>query len=331
MTQQNRKEFKTIMLFVLLFGTSLISMMIFTFGAEQTYTIGVQRGTDVFEVITYNEIEWNTVVGAVSPPDAQIGGDAETLGAKSKITIRSVDDVEWGTYDSLSILFNVLDPVPDDAATLIAFTQTVNFTEEYLNTTYTNTYNAAVALASEWIYSAEAFEETPDNSFKLIPVLKDPTKFSEALADYNNWSNYVNNLPTWPAFLVATGMSNYTNYTGEEFLMKLIYDEIAVGTPVNDYLTAMVKDLNCTNVTVDGNSLIIQKVGIENYTIEVSFSDQGTISSYVVKNLEGTIIYEIALNVFDDIILMVVELSIVIGIAGIVILSIRRKKKIQKI
>ena len=326
MIQQKRTEIKAIMLFVLLFGTSIVTMTSYSMGA-QSYTVGVQRGTDLYEVSTYNETEWSSVVGVTTQPDDLLGGEANKLGAKSKITIRSVDNVEWGTYDSLSILFNVLDPVSDDVAKMAAFVTAVGFNETNINGTYPGTYNVAIALASEWAYSAEGFEETPDNSFKLIPVLKDPTNFSEALADYNAWVDTVNPNP----IMLGLGLDNYTKYTGEEFLMMLINNGLAMALPVTEYLTAIVGNLSCENVTVSGNSFIIEKVGIENYTIEVTYSDQGVLTSYVVKNLEGAVMYAIGLNTFDDLVLMIIELSIVVAIAGIVILSIRKKKKTRRI
>jgi hypothetical protein len=315
------KKVKAEILLVWLIGLFLIGIWSNIGTADTTYTVNLTRGTELLEVIKYDESEWNNVIGGSTQPNDWLEGEANVTGAISKVTIRSVENVKWGTFNSLNILFNVLSSVEN----VTEFVIMTNFTQEYINETYPNVYEVAIALSSEWSYTAEEFEESPDNSFKWIPVLKNPLDYNKTLTDYNDWVDYVNPI------MVILGLENYTKYSGKEFLLKLIYDRVAIPSPINTYLTNMVNELGGENVTIEGNTITIQRTGLENYTVQATYADQGTLSSFIVKNVEGTVIYEIALNNLGQIALMILEIALMIGFAGIIVFFIRKRRKTRKI
>jgi hypothetical protein len=317
------KRIKAEILLVWLIGLFLIGIWSNIGNANTTYTVNLTRGTEILEVIKYDETEWNKVIGGSTQPNDWLEGNANLTGATNKITIRSVDNVDWGTFDVLNILFKVSESIP--VAKLPQFIFMTGFNQSFINTTYPNVYKVAVALSSEWSYTAGEFEESPDNSFKLIPILKNPLDYNKTLTDYNDWVDYVN--PT----MVILGEENYTKYTGEEFLLKLIYDKVAIPSPINTYLTNMVSELGGENVTIQGNTITIQRTGLENYSVQATYGDQGTLSSFIVKNAEGTVIYEIALNTLGQLALMILEIALMVGFVGIIIYFVRKRKKTRKI
>ena len=317
------KRIKSKILLVWLIGIFFIGIWSNIGTASTTYTVNLTRGTEILEVITYDKSEWNNVMGGSTQPNDWLKGDANLTAATNKFSIRSVDNVVWDTFDALTILFNVLESIP--AAKLMQFIAMTSFNESFINTTYPNEYDVAVALASEWSYTAEEFEETPDNSFRLIPILKNPLDYNKTLTDYNDWVDYVN--PT----MVILSLENFTKYTGEEFLLKLIYDKVVMPSPLNTYLTNMVSELGGENVTIEGSTITLQRTGLENYTVQATYGDQGTLSSFIVKNAAGTVIYEIALNTLEQMTLMIIEIALMIGFAGIMIFFIRKRKKTRKI
>ena len=102
-----------------------------------------------------------------------------------------------------------------------------------------------------------------------------------------------------------------------------------IARPFNSYLTTLIDKLDCDDSEVKGNTLILEKKGEEDYTVEVTFSDQGMQSSLVIKNDEDRVIYEIIQD-NTDMVVLIVSGVIAASVAGIIIVLIRRRKKFRE-
>jgi hypothetical protein len=112
-------------------------------------------------------------------------------------------------------------------------------------------------------------------------------------------------------------------------LWKLIFEGLATASPFNGYLNALINALNVENATVNQNTIIIERYGVTNYTVEVSYGSKGTLSTFIVKDVSGQIIYQI--NSYNtEWIFFTILMIIGISFAGIVSYLLFRKFKLNK-
>ncbi|MFX1374163.1 MAG: hypothetical protein ACFFCE_20120, partial [Promethearchaeota archaeon] len=89
---------------------SLLTLIIFglfstTVSASVNYQISLMKGTEIFTVDQYDDNRWKNTINAVANPSDWFEGNTNTTGAKSKVTIKGWNYVEWETYDVLFNLF----------------------------------------------------------------------------------------------------------------------------------------------------------------------------------------------------------------------------------
>ncbi|MHA2039795.1 MAG: hypothetical protein ACW98X_25545, partial [Promethearchaeota archaeon] len=85
------------------------------------------------------------------------------------------------------------------------------------------------------------------------------------------------------------------------------------------------------NTTVIGSTLIIKRYGITNYTVEISYGERGIMSSFTVKNISGTIIYQITSSNSEWIFYLILLILAFCG-AGLVVFIVvtRRRRRLKK-
>jgi hypothetical protein len=108
--------------------------------------------------------------------------------------------------------------------------------------------------------------------------------------------------------------------------LRLAFKKFAAAGPVGNYLLAVADALETENVTVSSRSLIFNQTGLNNYTIEFAYGDQGTLTSVIVKDQADNTIYYIKSINSEWIFYMVLAIAVAASIGIIVVLSLRSRK-----
>jgi hypothetical protein len=144
------------------------------------------------------------------------------------------------------------------------------------------------------------------------------------LDDYNTIAEDLNGIPA-----ISPLGDTFPNVSADEFLWKLIFSGFATAGPHGNYLESLVSELGCQNTSVSGSTLIIERYGITNYTVEISYGERGTMSSFTVKDISGEIIYKITSSNTEwlfYLILIIASVSSVVFVVCAVIINRRRKR-----
>lgn len=321
----NRNSVKRISLGFFILSTILIGLCSTSIAASTTYEPALNKGTVAFMVNQYNEGKWEDTVDRELDPDDFFDGDSDEIGARSKLTIKNVGGQDWDLYDALIFIFDVESFIPDDLPnkneTLLLMSY---LSKDYVDEVYPEEYDVWEALTVKWNFETEEFEESPDEKAYILPIFKNPKDYDDLLDDYNKWAL---NLTTIMIFL---GIEPFPILEGDDFLWLLITSGIfTIARPFNNYLTTLIDKLDCDDAEVKGNTLILERKGEEDYTVEVTFSDQGMQSSLVIKNDEDRVIYEIIQD-NTDMVVLIVSGVVAASVAGILIVLIIRRKKFRQ-
>ncbi|NHJ22038.1 MAG: hypothetical protein EAX91_13910, partial [Candidatus Lokiarchaeota archaeon] len=193
-----------------------------------------------------------------------------------------------------------------------------------------NYYNLWYGLRAVWNYTTNDYEEDPSNrnilnmyiafkSLRLqagIIVLQNPLDFKTMLDDYNDLAMELN----------VTTSASFPFVSADDFLWLLALHGLAIADPQTDYLETLVSELGCENATINGSTLIIERYGLTNYTVEISYGTKGMMSSFTVKDLGGNIIYQITSSNSDWLFYLILIITIAGSIVLIVFIIIRNKK-----
>ena len=317
---------------VKIFSFSFFLMCIFFIGlistsnaASTSYAVALNKGTQTYVITEFDEEEWEDVVDDTLDPDDYFDGDSDEVGAKSRITIRNVADYKWDLFDILILVVDILSYIPDDLPiTNVSLILMAQLSKDYVDDTYTDKYNVWESFAVKWDFETEEFDETPDESDYIIPIFKDPGDLKDILEDYNNWALKLN------LTMLLLGLEPYPILDGDDFLWLLITSSmLAIASPFKKYLASVIEELDCDDAKVKENTLILERNGVEDYTIEVTFNDQGLLSNLVVKKDNGRVMYEIAQDDTDIISLVVTGITAPILI-GTAVVFWKRRKKLKK-
>ncbi|MFX0030851.1 MAG: hypothetical protein ACFE9C_02345 [Candidatus Hodarchaeota archaeon] len=314
-------------------GISLLSIIFLSMAttitvANGNYNVALTKGTEIFTVTIYDESAWESTVNSTTSPSSWFEGDSNQTGAKSKNTIKGWNYVTWETYDVFVSLFLPLLFESEDLIPLIGIMNTQGYNETTINANYTNSYNLWVGLRAVWNFTIGNFEEDPTIANDPLLIFKNPTDFNDILSNYNNLSAELNNLPA----IQFSGYS-FPILEPDEFLWLFVFKGFTLGTPLNTYLEEFITTLNCKNVTVSNNVLTINRLGETNYTVEITYSIEGTISSFLVRDVSSNIIYQIiAIN--SDWVFFTIVIILVICIGGfstyLIINKLRRNRRRNK-
>jgi hypothetical protein len=310
-------------------GLSLLIMIFFgSFStvavANGNYNVALTKGTNVLIVSKYNEAAWKSTVNSSTNPSNWFEGDSNNSGAMSKYTVKGWNYVTWNFYDVFVSLFLPALFEYEDLIQLLGIMNIQGYNETTINTNYVNNYNLWVGLRAVWNFTIGSFEEDPTISNDPLLIFKNPQNFNEILLDYNNLSAELNSLP-------AIQFSGYyfPIMEPDEFLWLFIFNGLTIGTPFNSYLEEVITALDCKNATVNNNILIINRAGETNYTIEISYGDEGILSSFIVKTVGNDIIYQItATN--SEWIFYTILIILFVSIGALSVCLIIRKVKISR-
>ncbi|MFW9828524.1 MAG: hypothetical protein ACFFEY_13115 [Candidatus Thorarchaeota archaeon] len=309
--------------FLLLFIIFLGMFSTYSF-ANGNYNIALTKGTDIYIVSQYDDVAWKTTVNSSTTPSNWFEGDANQTGAKSKNTIKGWNYVTWEMYDVFVSLFLSVLYEDEELIPLLTILNIEGYNETTINNNYSNSYNLWVGLRAVWNFTIGSFEEDPTISNDPLILFQNPQNIDEILSNYNNLSAELNSLPA-----IQFSSYSFPILEADEFLWLFIFNGLTLATPFNSYLEELITALNCKNATVNNNILTIKRTGETDYTTEIYFGTEGTISSFVVKDEGNNIIYQI-ITTNSDWIFFTTLIVLIISIGALTTYLIIRKIKIGK-
>ncbi len=317
---KNRKLSSRSLLSVLLLGIILMGLISTSVSANPTYEIALTKGTEIFEITKYDNDGWENTVGNTTMPDDWFEGDSNKTGAQGKYTVKGWNYLKLKTYE-------IIRQVMFSTEQFMAFMTLsgLGYNETEINNNYTNSYWLWSGEGAEWDFTDSEFNETADDPISKIVVLKNPEDYNKILDDYNDLVDTILNDSKVETYI----QSQFSNITADELLWKLIFEGLATASPFNGYLNALINALNVENATVNQNTIIIERYGVTNYTVEVSYGSKGTLSTFIVKDVSGQIIYQIT-SYNTEWIFFTILMTIGISFVGIVSYLLFRKFKLNK-
>jgi len=309
----------TVLSFTLL-SIIFIGVLSTSITASTTYQLTLVKGTDEFLVEQYNDTDWKTTVDPFLTPSNWFGGEADVTNAKSKITLRGWVPNTWTVYD---VLTSIIMP---EFLSLIAFVNLsttmvqAEIDETYINEGYNNNFSSWFGLRAVWSYTTETYEENPNTNDGII-ILQNPLYAKTMLDDYHAVATELNANPA-----IINSTYSFPNVSADAFLWALIFNGLAIAGPQANYLTSLVTELGCDNVTVSGSTLIIERYGLTNYTVEISYGEKGMMSSFTVKDVDGNTIYQITSSNSEWLFYLILIIVAVCSVAIVTFVIIRKKK-----
>ncbi len=306
-----------------IFMTIIFGMFSTAVSASSSYQSTLVKGTDDFVVNQYNDAAWKTTVNTSGNPNFWFEGDANITGAKSKTTILGWNDIVWETWDIFTSLFMSEYFSFEDLVMLLNIMDNLGYNETTINANYTESYSLSYGIRAVWNFTAGLFLEQPSYNEGIL-VFKDPLDFKTMLDDYDTIAAELNK--NVPIKIIGT----FPNLTADDFLWQLALNGFAVAAPQPTYLTDLIVELGCENATSNGNTLIFERYGETYYTVEIVYGAEGTMSSVSVKAADETVIFQI-ISSNSEWMFFVIITVVLICIAGITVVLILRKRKINKL
>ena len=300
-----------------LLGIIIFGMLSTAVAANINYQSPLTKGTEELIVNTYDDTAWKSTVDPFSTPINWFGGDANITDAKSKVTFKGYTSDTWYTYNVITSYFLPISLNYFQIVVLLNETKNQGYDNDTINALYPNSYNFWYGLSAVWEFTDSNYEEDPSYP-EVILVFQNPLDFKTMLDDYNDLSAEFNgNL---------TLTFSYPIINADEFLWYLVLNGLTIASPQTEYLASLINGLGCDNASVSGETLIIERYGVTNYTVEISYGSKGIMSLFVVKDVNGNIIYQIVSTNSEWIFYMILAFAVAASIGIIVILSLRSRK-----
>ncbi|MFX1572889.1 MAG: hypothetical protein ACFFB0_09075 [Promethearchaeota archaeon] len=293
--------------------------------ANYNYQIALEKGTEILKVKKYDKDAWKNTVSNFTTPNVWFEGESNNTGSRSKYVIKGWRGLTWNTYD---VFISIFLPIFLDSKQIVPLLMIMNksgYNETAINNNYTNNYKFWVGLRAKWNFTINDFDEKPIESNDRFLIFKNPEDYIKALSDYNSIAQQLNNDLT----IKMSGYS-FPYFDGDQFLWILIQSEFAIAKPFNKYLSILVEELGCNNATVIDNVLTIKRFGETIYTVEISYGTEGIMVSFVVKDINNVIIYQI-IKTSSEWVFYIILLILSICIVVLCIFIILRRRKIMRI
>ena len=316
-----KSKTRTSILSLTILSLFLIGVLSTSIVASSAYQHTLTKGTDDFVVELYNDAEWKNTVDSSLTPSDWFEGEANVTNAKSKATLRGWVPATWDTWDVFTSIFMREFFNFTETFTLLFIMDSQGYNETTINANYTTNYNFMLGLRSLWNYTSTEYEEDPSGTDRIL-ILPDPLKYKVMLDDYTTLAEDLNG----KSAIQFTGLS-FPNVSADEFLWKLIFSGFATAGPHGNYLESLVSELGCDNTTVSGSTLIIERYGITNYTVEISYGEKGTMSSFTVKNISDEVIYKITSSNSEWLFYLILIIVPACSVVLVVIAVIRSRKR----
>jgi len=316
----NKSKTRTSVLSLTILSLFLIGILSTSIVASSAYQHTLTKGTDDFLVELYNDAEWKNTVDSSLTPSDWFEGEANVTNAKSKATLRGWVPSTWDTWDVFTSIFMREFFNFTETFALLILMDSLGYNETTINANYTTNYNLLYGLRAVWNYTTNEYEENPSSTEGVI-IFPDPLKYKVMLDDYNALAEDLNG-----NFAIQFSGLSFPNVSADEFLWQLIFSGFATAGPHGSYLESLVSELGCENTSVSGSTLIIERYGITDYTVEVSYGEKGMMSSFTVKDISDTIIYRITSSNSEWLFYLILIIVAVSTVAIVSILIIRKKK-----
>jgi len=326
MNVQNKPKIVFLSLLIVL----MIRLSTISSAFDPTYSLSLRSGFQVFEVKKYDEDLWNTTVNPLSNPSNLFGGEANISGAKSKLISLYTCGNDVNTYGIFRQFFFRWFSVPYNS-----LLKPNGYDYEYIIGRYPY-YN--LIWDSEfgyWNFTTNSFKDYADHTnmnpgppHKRFFILRDPSNFSRILLQYNDFATVVNNDPTIQAANYSIPLLN-----GEEFLWQLIIDGLIIADPSNSYLNQIIDVLDCSNASVQDNSLTLRRTGEKIFIVEIKFNNLGMMDTILMKNTQNEVFYHITSSYpqNDVYIFFGVICGAILGLVGLnIYIKSRQKKEIAR-
>jgi len=308
-----KSKTRTSMLSLTILSLFLIGILSTSIVASSTYQHTLTKGTDEFVVEFYNSAEWENIVDSSLTPSDWFEGEANVTNAKSKATLRTWTTTTSNTFGVLTSIFM---PLFFSEREIFVLSNLINGTK--INTNYTNDYSLSYGLRAVWNYTSTDYEEAPSHPKAGIVALQNPSEYKPMLDDYNELTKYLNGI-----FAIQFLGYSFKNISAEKFVWLLALNSLAIAEPHENYLESLVTELGCQNITVSGSTLIFERYGITNYTVEVSFGERGMMSSFTVKDINDEVIYKITSSNSEWLFYLILIVVSVVSVALVVFVVVR--------
>ena len=310
---------KSSLLSLILFGIIICGMFTTTVFASTNYQSSLAKGTDILTVNQYDDDAWKTKVNASTNPSFWFEGDTNMTGAKSKTTILGWNDIVWETWDVFTSLFMTEYISFEDLVKM----NMVGYNKTTINANYTDSYRLWYGVGAVWNFTDGDFLEQPSYNEGIL-VFKDPLDFKTIIDDFNTIVAALNEI-----FSIMLMNYSVANVSSDDFLWKLALNGLAVAAPRTAYLTDLINNLGCENASSIGNTLIFERSGETNYTVEISYGEDGTISSFTVKDVSESIIFQI-ISTNSEWIFYLILVILATSVAGLIVYIVITKRKTKK-
>ena len=312
-----KSKTRTSILSLTILSLFLIGILSTSIVASTTYQNTLTKGTDEFVVELYDSAEWKNTVDSSLTPSDWFEGEANVTNAKSKATLRGWVPATWDTWDVFTSIFMREFFNSTETFALLIIMDSQGYNETTITANYTANYNLSYGLRAVWNYTTNEYEENP-SSTDFIILFPDPLKYKVMLDDYNALAEDING----NFFIQLSGLS-FPNVSADEFLWNLIFSGFATAGPHGSYLESLVNELGCENTTVSGSTLIFERYGITNYTVEVSYGERGMMSSFTVKDINDEIIYKITSSNSEWLFYLILIVVSTVSVALVVFVVVR--------
>ncbi len=293
----------------------LISMVY----ANTNYTLILERGTQILEVKKYDEATWINTVNITSTPSDWFGGDADKVGAKSKSTLLTYYyEALYATF----LFFNLV--IPQNSLLMFSNISNYGYNHTYITRNYPSFYRVWYYEYNYWNFTINEFDITPDELYSESYIFQDPEDFLLLLNDYNDFAGKLNNDTNLQLFNYSFPLLN-----GDDLAWQFFIRRISIANPKSDYLTTFINTIGCKNTTNQGNTLVLQRNGEKNYTVEVKYGIQGLIDHIIIKDAEGYVFYEIT-SFYPKMIVYAILGIMPFFIIGLIVVIIIKKYKQQR-
>jgi hypothetical protein len=297
-------------------GIIIFGMLIATVSASTSYQSTLVKGTEEFIITQYDETVWKNTVNTSSTPNDWFDGTANITNSKSKFTIKGWSYTTWQIYDVLTSIFMPEYFNIEEMFTLLGIMKNQGYNETTINANYTVSYNLWYGLRAVWNFTDGNFKEEP-SYIDGVFILQNPLLFKNMLDDYNNLSAELNGKLMLPIFPILTA---------DEFLWQIALNGLAIAEPQEEYLINLVNELGCENASTDGKTLIFERYGISNYTVEITYGVKGLISTFTVKDNSDNIIFKFMSSDTNWLFYMILIILTAFMIGVIVFIIIRHRK-----
>ena len=291
-----------------------------------TYSLSLRSGVQVYEVKKYDEALWKSTVNPMTNPSNLFGGEANISGAKSKLVCQDTGGNDVNTFSIFTQFFFRWFNVSYES-----LLKPNGYDIEYIDGRYP--YDTLIwdCNFGHWEFTTNSFNNyanytnmNPGPPRKHIINLQQPSEFSRILLDYNDFATIFNNDTVIKAANYSLPLLN-----GEEFLWQLIIYGLIIADPFSSYLNQIINALDCSNASVQGNSLIFRRSGEKIFIVEITFNNLGIMDTILMKNTQNEVFYHITSSYPQNVVHIVLGVicGATLGLVGINVYLKRRQKK----